>query len=429
MNARDAALLRLDSVLLPGWPKDTLGGRFRGGPNPRDPRDVALAETIYVSTIKFHLLFRYLVRHYSSRRLAAVDLAVQKVLSIAFAQLRFVTRIPPAVVVDEAVEQCKRLRLGKASGFVNAVLRRAVAEPNPPLPDESDLRRHVEITLSHPFELYQRLERLVGREKALRLCRRHNDEPPTIVRLLPGKTIRDLRADGVTLTAHEQAGMVVVEGATRDVLADWSHGGIAQVQDPTAARVVDALDLADRQLVLDRCCGVGTKTLQIVERVRPDGAVVAMDSSAGRLRLLDEMARRRGVLACLRLRAGRTMAEADLPGHGFDRILIDAPCSNSGVLMRRPEARYRQSDRSIGAMRQIQLELLLDTLPALAPGGRLVYSTCSIWDEENGQVVRDALARRDDCRLVRVKTTLPSLSDEARQHHDGGFIAIIDRTA
>lgn len=427
MNARDAALLRLDSARLPGWRAGQVARRLRGGREPDDPRDFALAEAIYAAAVKYHLQWRFLVGHHSGRRPADIDPAVQKVLSIALAQLRCLTRIPPAIVVDEAVEQCKRLRLGKASGFVNAVLRRATRDPDVPLPGESDLRRHVEVTLSHPYELFRRLERLLGRRGALELCRRHNEEAPTLVRLLPGRTIDDLQREGLTLTPHAHPGLVVVEGGTRGDFAEWSERGIAQVQDPTSARVVEALELAPGQRVLDRCCGVGTKTMQLVERVGAAGEVVAMDAATWRLLVLGETLRRRQ-LDTVKPVAGQSLADAGVSGQSFDRILVDAPCSNSGVLMRRPEARYHQSDKAIASLRTVQTAILRDTLPALAPGGRLVYATCSIWDEENGAAIRDAVAGLEGFRVLTVETTLPSLVSEARQHHDGGFIAVIERS-
>lgn len=428
MNARDAALLRLDSVALPGWRAGQLARRLRGQREPADSRDRALAEAIYVPAVKFHLLLRFLMAHYSGRRLAAMDPAVQKVLSVALAQLRFLNRISPAIVVDEAVEQAKRLRLGKAGGFINAVLRRAASERDVPLPDESELRRHVEITLSHPWTLFRRIEALIGPHKALRLCRRHNVEPPTIVRLLPGRTTGDLLRDGLAVSTHEHQGMVVVEGANRTDFSNWSRAGIAQVQDPTSARVVEALALSRGQRVLDRCCGVGTKTMQILERVGADGQIVAVDSATARLDVLNELLRQRGV-SNVSTHAGKSLDAAGLCGQTFERILVDAPCSNSGVLMRRAEARYHQSEQSIASLRKVQTELLRDTLTVLAPGGRLVYATCSIWDEENGAVVRDALAGSEGLRLVSVATTLPSLIDDARQHHDGGFVAVIERAS
>jgi 16S rRNA (cytosine967-C5)-methyltransferase len=428
LNARDAALLRLDSVALPGWRVGQLARRTRDEREPDDPRDRALAEAIYVQAVKFHLLLRFLVAHYSGRKLAEIDPAVQKVLSVALAQMRLLTRIPPAVVVDEAVEQSKRFRLGKAGGFINAVLRRATREQDVPLPDESDRRRHVEITLSHPWALYRRIESLIGPNKALRLCRRHNAEPPTIVRLMPGRTISDLRRDGLTVSTHQQRGMVVVDGATRADFASWSKAGIAQVQDPTSAAVVDALALSNGQRVLDRCCGVGTKTMQILERVGSESQIVAVDSATERLEVLNELLRQRGA-GNVSTHAGKSLAAAGISGQTFDHILIDAPCSNSGVLMRRAEARYHQSESSLASLRKVQTELLRETLPALAPGGRLVYSTCSIWDEENGGVVRDVLKGVEGFRLVSVETTLPSLVEEARLHHDGGFVAVIERTS
>src|SRR5690242_2699347 len=170
MNARDAALLELDAIRLPGW---------RGGAARRrlqitepDPRDRALAEQIRIGVIKNLLLLQHLIAHHSDRSLKNIDEIVQKVLAIGLYQLRFLTRIPPSAAVDEAVEQTRRFGQPRAAGFVNAVLRNAIRNPDPPMPPE--------IALSHPHVLMERLRDLLGDEQQVLAFARHdNREPPT----------------------------------------------------------------------------------------------------------------------------------------------------------------------------------------------------------------------------------------------------------
>lgn len=426
MNARDSALLQIDSVPLPGWPAGVVARRAKTQASPpADPRDRALAEAIGAGVVQHLLTLRHLVAHYSGRKLASIDPAAQKILAVALYQLRHLTRIRPSAVVDEAVEQTRRFRLGRASGFVNAVLRRAVREPEVPLPDRSDLRGYVELVLSHPYPLFEKLEAVMGEADALRLCERHNQPPPTIVRLCAGASIEQLQADGITLTPHQRPRMVVVEGARRSDFARWAAAGIAQAQDPTSAAVVDHLLLRSRISVLDRCCGLGTKTLQIAERVSEDAAVIAIDPSRPRTQGLEKLLEQRGIGHVSVITASMLGEIVGLRDR-FDRILIDAPCSNSGVLMRRPEARYAQTDKPLASLRKLQAAILIDTFPRLAPGGRLVYSTCSIWKEENEQLIGELLGAFPHLRRIEEKTTLPSLSDDPTTHHDGGYVAVLE---
>ena len=410
MNARDEAFRQLSEAALPGWrliaPK----------PGKVESRDIDLAHAITRSVTKNFGLLRHLVAHYAGRPLRQIDDRAQAVLAIALAQLRFFDRVPPYAVVDEAVEQAKRLKLSKASGFINAVLRRAIREPDAPLPPRENAEEFAEVVLSHPPELFRKLSKLLGKADALKLAERDNAEPPLIVRGDPPAT------DGVEISPHRIPNFHVVRGASESNFADWSARGLAQPQDPTSAKVIDALNLAGAQTVLDRCCGVGTKTLQIA-RAAPTATVYAIDPAERRMHALKRSLRTANLPNVLPIVAGDTAAID--PAILFDRILVDAPCSNSGVIIRRPEARYRQDDKTLKSLARLQRRILTDTLPRLAPGGRLVYSTCSIWEEENERQVQWILARRDGLRLIEQTLTLPSLSPDPTLHHDGGYLAVI----
>ena len=429
MNARDWALLELDARRLPGWKPNAIPNQRDRSP-PADPRDLGLAEHITIGVVKNHTLLLHLIQAHSGRQLRQIDLLVQKILAIALYQLRFMDRIPASAAVDEAVEQCRRFGRARAAGFANAVLRNATRQPDVPLPDgQLDPEAHAAIALSHPPELFRRLTRIMNNDDALAFCRHDNAEPPTLVRLFRGVSVDRLATDGVSITPHEQEGIYVVSGAKRAQIESWARQGLAQVQDATSARAVDRMDLRPGQRVLDRCSGLGTKTLQMRERVGPVGAIVAVDPSPQRCAGLRAMLAARGIenVAVYQVAMLRDVPSNDRGS--FDRILIDAPCSNSGVLARRPEARYAQDERSLRPLERLQRDILDDTAACLvAPGGVLVYSTCSVWPEENGDQVRAFVARHPGYELLDARDTLPSFreSDPAR-YHDGGFIAILRR--
>ena len=417
MNARDYAWHALATAGLPGWNFDPSALRFASATRPPDPRDFDLSLALTRVVTKNAGLLTHLVGHYSGRRLTQVHPGVQIILALGLAQLRFFDRLPSYAVVDEAVEQSKRLEFAKAAGFVNAVLRRALREPNAPLPGRDDAQEYARVALSCPPQLFKRLIKLVGVEKALAMAERQNAEAPLVVRGTPGSV------EGVTVTPHARAGFSVVTGATEAVLTEWARAGVAQPQDPTSAAVVDRMELAAATRVLDRCCGVGTKTLQIAAAA-PAATVVAVDTAGFRTDALDRAAAARGLTNV------RTVTAATVPADepAFDRILVDVPCSNSGVLIRRPEARYRQDDRSLKSLDKLQKSILADTVPRLAPGGLLVYSTCSVWDEENGDQVRWLTQQFPHLKVEDVQTALPATSSDAARHHDGGFYAVLQST-
>ena len=412
MNARDIALLALDAADLPGWRTGLL--HHRSADRAVDPRDRGLAEQIRIGVIKNLLLLQHLTAHHAGRPLNQLDPLAQKILAIGMYQLRFLQRIPPSAAVNEAVEQTRRFGRPRAAGLVNAVLRNATRrDPAPAMPPD--------VEWSHPLELFRRLESLVGPEQAVALARHNNAEPPTIVRLFPGADLTALFTEGVEVRPHGDPGLLVVSGAKQHHFAAWAAAGVAQVQDPTAARVAAACDVRPGHSVLDRCAGRGTKTLQLLEAVGDAGRVVAMDAAPDRCADLVRLAQTRG-LRNLSVLTGSSMPP-DAPR--FDRILLDVPCSNSGVLARRPEARYAQNDRALHSVEALQRRILSDTFPHVRPGGWLIYSTCSIWPEENQQQVNRFLAEQPGFVRIAEQATLPSTGDDANTYHDGGYFAVL----
>jgi 16S rRNA (cytosine967-C5)-methyltransferase len=426
MAARDYALFRLDQTPLPGWAKPVLRQSI---PAPADPRDVGLSEQITIGVIKNQLHLLHLESYYSGRALKSIHPLVQKVLAIALYQLRFLTRVPASAAVDEAVKQARRFGQAHAAGFVNAILRKATREPEPPLPGRADAAVYAEAVLSHPREVFAKLSQLLGPEDALRFCEHSNEQPPTILRLFPGVTIDDLKLpEDITLSPHKQAGMYVVSAARPALLARLAEEGLAQVQDPTAALVAAELELEPGQTALDRCCGLGTKTLQIHALVGSQGQILATDPNQERCRGLMGLLERRGIFNVLVRPVGMLGDLAANDPQSFDRILIDAPCSNSGVFARRPEARYHQSRSALESLGGLQDRILDDTAGHLKSGGVMVYSTCSIWTQENQGRVEAFLKRHPDYRLLHDRVTLPSFTSDPTMYHDGGYFSVMARS-
>ncbi|MFI5380799.1 MAG: transcription antitermination factor NusB [Tepidisphaerales bacterium] len=396
--------------------------------SPADPRDLALAEQITIGVVKNLLHLQFLIEHFSGRRLGSIDPVVQKILAIGLYQLRFLDRIPPHAAVDEAVEQAKRFGQRRAAGFVNAILRKAAARNWPATPDAaSDPAGHAEIALSCPRTLFARLAETFGADEALRQCRHNNTEPPLIVRLNPGRSLDEIDLGGVVARPHEQPGMVVLDSPPVRLLAELADRGIGQVQDPTAAAVAPLLELSPGQTVLDRCCGVGTKTMQLADAVGPAGVVVAMDPSDARCGILAQLVEKRALTHVRICKVGKVAdLPPDLPAQ-FDAVLVDVPCSNSGVLARRPEARYKQTARHMESLARLQDEIIEDSAGRLKPGGRLVYSTCSIWPDENTERIAAFLSGHPDYRMLREETIVPSTDGDPARYHDGGYRAVLVR--
>ncbi len=229
----------------------------------------------------------------------------------------------------------------------------------------------------------------------------------------------------MTARRHKQDGFWIVENAAEADFSQWAESGVAQVQDPTAAGVIGKMELDGGVRALDRCCGLGTKTLQIADIVGDEGEVIAIDPSEHRIKRLNASLQKRGITWVKTHVVG--MLDQMAIERPFDRVLIDAPCSNSGVILRRPEARYRQDAKSTASVVKLQQRILLDTIPHLRPGGVLVYSTCSIWPEENGDQIAWLTKQADAFEIISLDTTLPSIHADPALHHDGGFCAVLGK--
>lgn len=426
MNARDFALVQLDSKRLPGWKPNLV--RERDAAAPSEPRDRALAEQIAAGVVKNLLLLRHHLEHYSGKSIAQIDPLVVKILAIAMYQLKFLDRVPASAAVDQAVEQTKRFGRRRSAGFVNAVLRNVGRQPPPAIPDaSSNPEEYAKLVLSHPPELFRRLAELLGVERALAFCRHDNVEPPTIVRLFKGVDPSVLVESDVQIEPHQEPGLLVVHGARRAVLAQWAQGGLAQVQDATAAGIIEYMRILPGQCVLDRCAGLGTKTLQIHERVGPAGHVVAVDPSAFRCDALRQSLDDRQITNVKIFQVGKLAPIAVEIPRTFDRILIDAPCSNSGVLARRPEARFASGPECLV---KLQRSILYDTVAWLGADGLLVYSTCSVWPEENELQIKHLLDRDPTLALISQHSIWPSFdTTDPRAYHDGGYVAVLQKRA
>lgn len=363
-----------------------------------DARDRALLTELVTGVQRWRLQLDFAIHVLSGRRIPDVAPHVLASLRLGLYQLRFTDRLPPSAVVNDAVEIVKRGPVRKASGFVNAVLRRALREGFPTLPSapsvpEDDPRwreqalAHLSIAHSHPGWLVERWLDRVGYEATEAWL-----------------TYDNLPADVTLWTEHSQAlagrptqfvpgGLVLDHG--RDALP-LLEADAAYAQDEASAAVGVAAAAVASGRVLDVCAAPGGKTLAMRPRL-PDGSrVFANDLRTRRVALLAATFRRLHVTVPIVRSDG-----ARLPfGPVFDTVLIDAPCSGLGTLRREPDIRWRRWPRSFPGLVAMQRALIDEGLRVLAPGGRLVYATCSSEPEENEDLIASLVTARPELTRV-----------------------------
>lgn len=319
------------------------------------------------------------------------------ILRLAGYQMFFLTKIPKYAIVNESVELAKYYR--GAPGFINAILRKWCADP-PKLADR----------YSHPDWLVKRWIKLFGKEETEKLCEFNNQIPPIIVRINTSKSIPDNILQHLEKTQHLLGYILKDRTSVKELL------GYFQVQDISSMSIVDLLLPKPDMRILDLCASPGGKTCHIAQLMQNKGEIIAVDISREKIELIEENCNRLGInIVKTVIGNGRKVQLGK-----FDRILVDAPCSNTGVLRRRIEARWRLKPSDFERLHNIQLALLENMAGQLKSNGRLVYSTCSIDPLENEEVVEKFLKKHSNFRLVDKVNKIPHIDNM-----DGVFGAAI----
>lgn len=419
--------------------------------------DAALATELTLGVLRWQRLLDFLLRRNLDRAVERLDPEVLIALRLGLYQLRYLDRIPAHAAVGESVELVKRARKYSAAALVNAVLRRAGAEAKVSgkklqelLPPGTPLPERYGIMNSHPTWLVERWISRFGKDRALMLLEANNRPAHLSCAVLDADQVSDveesLRGDGFdVLPGRWLRTALIVSGGGNIAASQAFRRGRITVQDEGSQMVAHLVGAQPGQHALDVCSAPGGKTLILSHAVGPDGQVIAADLHERRLRSVREQIERThpSNIALTVLDATRRLPfEAS-----FARILVDAPCSGTGTLARNPEIRWRLKAEDLAAAHAQQAAMLRNALASLAPGGRLVYATCSLEPEENEDVLREALAANRQMKLVGgVEALLPHLRPRVpaaglfdnegffrtfppESGTDGFFAAVLERSA
>ncbi len=326
---------------------------------------------------------------------------IRAVLRTGAYQLLFLRRIPAHAAVDEAVTLARRHGHAGTAKLVNAVLRRIAADGERPLPEGSATER-MSVEHSHPRWLVERWLARFGVHETTSLCEANNHPAPATVRVNPlryppGQAAVRLAAAGVTVRPTALPEGYYVEGAFGPRQALVGDGGLT-VQDLGAMLVTHVLDPQPGETVLDAAAAPGGKTTHIAERMRNRGRVIACDVHQGKLERLTRRASTMGLdVVEVHHHDARSLGTAFR--HQAHRLLLDAPCTGFGVLRRRPDIKWRAQPAEIPALAALQRAMVDGAADAVQPGGVLVYSVCSIEEDEGQNVIREFLERRGEFAL------------------------------
>lgn len=422
------------------------------------PADAALARELTLGTHRRQRTLDVILKAFCRPGQGAkTPQRVDQILRLGAYQVLFLQRVPEFAAVNESVALVGKRALGMR-GFVNAMLRniaRAVSPEQPGRPPRdrdvlpigpncfrrfdrpifADSKAQTATWLGETFSLpddlaqawlneYKPLERVIG------MAMHANARPPLILRvntaaITVAEAVQRLAGQSVQALPHRN-GISVVLTEMHDVTGlELFREGLVSPQDPMATSVVAAMDLKPGMRVVDLCSSPGGKTVHMAQRMGNQGTVIALDVSEEKLARVTANCARAGVSIVETMLAPRA---AELVNDRADVVLVDAPCSNTGVLSRRCEARWRYTRRSVANIAQDQRNLLRLGAELVRSGGRLVYSTCSLAREENQQVVKDVLMAEPTLRKISEKVIMPSGLDDPTGWSDGGFFAVLGRS-
>jgi 16S rRNA (cytosine967-C5)-methyltransferase len=402
------------------------------------PRDAALATEIAYGTLRWQRYLDWILTPHTRRRLDALDPRVLVILRMTAYQLVFLERIPAFAAVSDAVSLAGIRAQPGVAGFVNAVLRsfsRRGAREREPAPP-SDPIEALAIRLSFPTWLATRWVDRYGVDEATALMRAMNERPPITVRANTLRLTREALAqrltteDGLVVAATRYApeGLVVDHGGAPAFWRAFADGACV-VQDEASMLVTHLLEPSPGETIADACAAPGTKSTHLAQLMENRGRIVAFDPQPSRLARVTEAAARLGA-RIVETRGGTVEALAgEFPGT-CDGVLVDAPCSNLGVLRRNPDVKWRRGADDVAASASRQREILAAAAGMVKPGGRLVYATCSLEPAENEMVMQSFATARADF-VVDPPSTFPLPLDgdgvlRCRPHRHGtdGFTAI-----
>ena len=396
--------------------------------------DRALCHELVMSTLRWQSELDARIAQYSSQQVSRLDQEVRVALRLGAVQMCHLDRIPAHAAVHESVELVKNSGKRSAAPFANAVLRKistgakapavnANATTVPHLPTAADMGRHaaeLAAAFAHPEWMVARWIDMYGYSAAHAICAANQQVPTAALRLATGDAEEELRQAGIGIAPGE-----LLTSARRLVSGDLAHSLAFRehrvaVQDE-ASQLVAALVGKGRR-ILDCCAAPGGKTAAIAAR-NPESEIIAVELHEHRARALKERLRALPVTVVTGDAAGMEFAEK------FDCALADVPCSGTGTLAANPEIKWRLRAEDLPGLQELQVSILRAAAAALAPGGRLVYSTCSLEPEEGEGVVEQVLCGLEGVSVVECESVLEELKRsgelawaEPRTLVRGGFL-------
>lgn len=420
------ALIRIERG---GYSNLVLAGLLRD--SGFSPRDRAFCSRLVYGVLERRRLLDARLAPFLKKPVEKLDAPVRAALRLGLYQQLYMDAVPSAAAVNESVKLVRALGKSSAAGLVNAVLRRAAGPWQPVFHSEVE---RLGVTCSVSDQIAALFLDAFGPQAEPLLAAAF--EPPALavranaLRTAPAALIARLKEEGVDAEEAPVPGGLLLRGAGEVAVLPSFQQGLFHVQGLASQLAAAALDARPGQRVLDLCAAPGGKSATIAQAMQNTGELFCCDAAASRLPLIEKLLSRLGVTNARVLRNDAARPNPELTA--MDRVLCDVPCSGLGVLAKKPDIRYKDL-ADMPRLIETQRAILACGADALRPGGRLVYSTCTVNPAENEAVVRGFLAGRQDYRLLPPPFALPQGAREAQEvqeaQEDDGMITFLPGTA
>jgi len=415
-DARKSALDILDTLDKGQQTLDSIIEEYAGSVPIGSRQDRALFQALVYGVLRWRGRLDFIIAHFSSTRFDKINPKVLNILRLALFQIIYMDRIPVSAAVNTAVDFAKAIAPPWVVGYVNALLRKAARDYiNVGLPNKNqNTAAAMAMQESFPEWVVRKWLDRYGPDDTSLLCDNLNTIPPLTVRTNTLKASRrqlmaalESEAEQVKPTTYSPDGITFSNPASPIPALSTFKAGWFQVQDEAAQLVSLLLDPRPGDSVLDACAGLGGKTGHIAQLMKNEGTLVATDVNAGKLLRLKAEMQRLGVSILSTLDHDLELNWPQNQLQGFDRILLDAPCSGLGVMRRNPDIKWRSAKRYLVKYQTRQLRLLEKLAPLVKSGGIMVYAVCSPEPEENEAVVNEFLKNHDEFVIGKESGQLP----------------------
>ena len=406
--------------------------------------DRAFLTELAYGVVRWRERLDWTIRHFSKIPFEKIEPEILNILRLGLYQILFLSRTPIPAAVNESVELAKKNRGSGGGGFVNGILHSILRQESgrealfPDIAEDPAL--HISVVYSHPFWVVSRWVKEMGIERTLKICEFNNRIPPLTLRT---DTLKIERKDLIERliekglepfsTSYSEEGVGLKDPPPTSELPFLSEGFYA-IQDEASQMVTLILDPSPGERILDACSAPGGKTTHIAQRMWNSGEIYAMDLSREKLNRIEEGCRRLAIKIVRIMKGDATRPLPVREGLKFDRVLADVPCSGFGTLRRNPDLKWKRGQQNIEKVSETQFSILRNLSGFVKEGGVLVYSTCTVFREENEGVIEKFLGEHHEFRLDPIERVLPercrSLLTEGyfktfppRDEMDGFFVA------